>query len=891
MKLTPEEIARFEAAEAAGQTTARPEATQEEIDRFNASGPSALDYVQDVGLAAPEAGVNIMDTTLQGMANLPFINTITRSIEGAADVARGKPVGDAVLGAAFPTQPNALAKTVQAGTGRARDVLEGARAIPEGQSPALDATRTGVRVALEAAAGGGPRVLPMSVAAGLGGGGASYLSDGSPVMEGLGSIGGALLGGNPRGLAQGAADVGRAVGRKARDFGGLFRKGWNTITGKGDDFAYLDTASWDRLKKATEDVIINAYDPSKTDLTPQEFQEDLIKRLEEALARGERGTVGQLTGDPGILSFEQGLKANAADSDGLRELARQFDAVNAELAGIPMGELDTIAPTGDATALPRTARGVADERAGATLARGEEAAGAAEAAGEQGMTQVGGIRNAAGEGITRKALQEAAPPGVEITETGRAGFRQLDDSVQKAYNDAWGKAVDAEPYEIGGRFQSYTQYIEGLPQQLDRALKQVDLDIEKMSLAGGADVRKLDERIGKEVRRLVTSSDPAAKALAQELKQARDYMRQGLPPGVRDKLASVDAIYPSYLVAQEAFRSAPLNAENIGGKELQRGVKKFGGGNRQIARGEGPMQDVGAEGVEQDYFLTEAQKTAKRELTAAKARAKKLRSEAKTGRKRTLKEAETARKRALKEAERDAQYTRTKDVTGRVGQFEPRPEEVNEAVRELYKQGRTTSRGERMSPKAAIRKLVDDVGQTPEGREDLRRAFAAEMVNTTGKDGRLTKTGYETFKRRRKELEDAGVFTPEELDRLGERFAQGQKAFLHEEVRNIPDMPTRVRRISEALASFGGAKVGAAAMPGISLVGAALGSRTGKELLESLTDKQSRDLAYQLTLKPERFVNEYNKLAEALKTKRGVREAWRNFVAKAATVSAAEQED
>ena len=52
-----------------------------------------------------------------------------------------------------------------------------------------------------------------------------------------------------------------------------------------------------------------------------------------------------------------------------------------------------------------------------------------------------------------------------------------------------------------------------------------------------------------------------------------------------------------------------------------------------------------------------------------------------------------------------------------------------------------------------------------------------------------------------------------------------------------------------------------ALMPGVSLVGAAIGSKTAKDAFNAYTKKQINDLAYQMTVDPKKFMEIYEEMA------------------------------
>jgi hypothetical protein len=219
------------------------------------------------------------------------------------------------------------------------------------------------------------------------------------------------------------------------------------------------------------------------------------------------------------------------------------------------------------------------------------------------------------------------------------------------------------------------------------------------------------------------------------------------------------------------------------------------------------------------------------------------------------------------------------------GQFgKERFYEVDDAVRQIYK---GSSAQGAPAPHTALKELIE-MSDDPAHRENLRKAFAQEMRNTVTKNGSLDPDAYKTFKARRPVLEQSGLFTPDELDKIQNRFSEAKKLGLHQNARKLPELKERDQAMLEATAAFLGAKAGARAFPGISLVGAQMGSKRARKLLDSFTNQDVRELAYQMTMEPEKFFDIKRKL------KAGDLEMdkfWRQMALRAGIVLGAEQQD
>jgi hypothetical protein len=158
-----------------------------------------------------------------------------------------------------------------------------------------------------------------------------------------------------------------------------------------------------------------------------------------------------------------------------------------------------------------------------------------------------------------------------------------------------------------------------------------------------------------------------------------------------------------------------------------------------------------------------------------------------------------------------------------------------------------------------LRKMLKGVGDNPQARDDIRRAFAEEFSNTITKDGRLSKSGYDTFKQKRSAYEDSGLFTTKELDNIEKSLVEGQKLFMGDDVIRLKALPPEKRRVSEAVAAIAGAKVGAYTF-GSPLIGAAMGRKFAVEQLNKMSSEKARKLAFELSTNPDKYVKWIDKL-------------------------------
>ena len=149
-------------------------------------------------------------------------------------------------------------------------------------------------------------------------------------------------------------------------------------------------------------------------------------------------------------------------------------------------------------------------------------------------------------------LNKVAPAGSKITEIGSAGFKQLKDSVNNAYSNAW-KMVDEVPQKAAQDMQeTIINNIDDFSVTDSRALNRVFNDIDRLSNTGTGDqLKALDNTIRKSIKSAEKGSE-----LQNLLKDVRVTLREGLPTDAQDALKAIDSKYPAYLTVKKAAAKA-----------------------------------------------------------------------------------------------------------------------------------------------------------------------------------------------------------------------------------------------------------------------------------------------------------------------------------------------
>ncbi len=186
-----------------------------------------------------------------------------------------------------------------------------------------------------------------------------------------------------------------------------------------------------------------------------------------------------------------------------------------------------------------------------------------------------------------------------------------------------------------------------------------------------------------------------------------------------------------------------------------------------------------------------------------------------------------------------------------VGQNE---EDIIKAAHRSLKSGDKKNRVENITA------LVNSTAGDPEALKRLQKTFMRDLTNSVDKNGKLTKEGMDYFKANKDVLEESGMFTADQLQKLDDRLANSQKIFLHEDAGRLAKLDPQTSRVAEAVVSILGASAGSAIMSGNKLVGASIGRRTGMGWLKYLTSDKIDDIMYDLTFHPEKIADAVEKI-------------------------------
>lgn len=191
-------------------------------------------------------------------------------------------------------------------------------------------------------------------------------------------------------------------------------------------------------------------------------------------------------------------------------------------------------------------------------------------------------------------LNEVAPQGATIKETGQAGLKELKSSFDTAYTNAWKGADNISNTGRVNFVNTAVNAAESLADADTAILKTVMGNFKKLSADPSAKkIKELDNQLRKQIQR--AGNDKYQ--LRDALKDMRVSMREGLPNNTLTKLKETDRQYAKYLVTRKA---AVKGAEEYGQftpKQLLQSAKTVGGEAR-TAIGEAPLQQLATEGTE-----------------------------------------------------------------------------------------------------------------------------------------------------------------------------------------------------------------------------------------------------------------------------------------------------
>jgi hypothetical protein len=701
--------------------------------------------------------------------------------------------------------------------------------IPRGESDAIDMARDATRYGTEFLLSGGTSVLKHG-AKGLAGtmaGAAAGGQVGDETGAALGSIAGGfapLVEQFARRSWQTTKDVGRDVGKIAN---GIFN----------GDPSTLANASKADLRDAVVVLYNNAYPSTDIPLTP-EYVDSIVDTVKKNIDAGQTGTLGQLSGDRGIIQYERDL-LNTTNKTTERSYIPQHEQIQKDISQQGTAPVEEIAPTGiaeEAGVLPKArTQAEADrireqgmEGAETVLAQARQAADEIPKPAESMLSQAQQAQEESLNALNIRNLQAATPEGYVIDKAGLEGFEQVKAAVKEQYDTAWANA-EAIPADLAADLSGRLERVQKLVSQDNAYLfNNIKEDIDRLvEVPSPIGMSELDRSIGK----LLNKSDITDTARTV-LRNIRGELRKRLDPDAAALLAKADANYPRFLTMQNAVNKSNLQDYRPSSQEIGTASRNVGGGDptRQ------PMRPEIAETQRIETLGQEAVDVAQEDLKAAqKSQADILRAG----------EAEATSVENIAEA-------RAKQVeaspAAKFGQYES----AEKAASQVFKS---------KTPTADLKQIVDTVKDDPQAVENLRRAFAKEFRNSIDNKGLLSREGYNTFKQRRQAYEESGLFTAEELDRIDSGMAEAQKLFVYDDTGKLAKLAPEERGLLDATAALAGAKIGAALM-GSPLIGASIGRRTATRLLDRFGREQIDRLAQEMTLNPDKFVSIVKKLEQ-----------------------------
>ena len=641
---------------------------------------------------------------------------------------------------------------------------------------------------------------------------------GGDLGEAAGVISGALAG-DPKALAKMMFSL---VNPKA--YGRTVGKVTDSILGKGIN---LETASPAKINDGINAYVRQAY-PGLPEEEIAEYVAQLVPRVQAQLKKGKQGTVGQLTEDAGLLEFE----AKMTDPQGAG-VTRENQA---SLARINAGIAD------EANAPMRSVEGVtvdaADAPAGLVRTRAAQA-------------------DAAQTGVDEAAAPFANAPTTPMASTKlKATMQGKADESKKAMQDAWAAmpegAVDAKDIQGG-----LGTFYDSLGPNGSKMFKQAFGDVTGLidALEGPVsvdDVSDILSMFSSKINSIASGQSTGIALKPKRIQAFKDAIFESLDRGTA---GASDARQEAAAASRKFFTE--FGDDSRVGKALKNfadeefGSKYLAGGDAGVARGRELVElggDDAARNVD-EFISADLANKVDGAGTLKDSSVNKYRDQL------------TPETRARVDALRGANQTRDEAVTAAtdiekstVGKFAQGVGDEEVILDRARKVMNTTGPNRTKE----LKTLIDSTAGDPKARDNMRRAFMDDFVNSVSDDKGLTQKSLDQFKKRRKVYENAGLFSKEELDRVQDGLEEGQKLFLHQGDK-IAALPPESRRLMETVSAIAGAKAGATLF-GSPLIGASIGKKAAKATVEQMTSKQARQLAFELATNPQKFVEQTNKL-------------------------------
>ena len=695
------------------------------------------------------------------------------------------------------------------------------RSTQQGQNPYVDAALTGTEFGASAAVPFGNM------------GKASVLTN---TLKEMGIFGGGAAGGS---LLTEDNDLGALAGGLTASTRGLWVPQMLKKAGTGLANIFGKGAA---PVQQSESIILQYADDAPT----------AMRRLNEATARGEKGTLGQLSGDRGILALE---KAQAAQS---KPLATTMDDINTQIADDAMNVLDDIPAAGsDSQALKeagtervqgvlKQARAQAEKQVARNAAatsdevqRIKEATGVeALETGQRLSKSIDKMRAGAKAEQTAynvERLNEAAPAGVTVTETGPAGVMQLKSGYDAGYDAAWGAFKQVPKRTMTELNKILLKADEVNAPKIQRFIEEID-DLGQYPSPEQA--RAVDQRIRNAIES--AASGKIETDLMQLLKETRKALRNTLPKAAREQMQALDSGYAQYLTVRNAASKADPDGLMEAEQVWQSGKKI--GGEFEAATQTGPLMQS------TKPYLGRAEELGGRIQQSEKATDEIVRGIKESGAEKIA--AETKQSSVLQKSIQKTADARAK----KAGQtLTAELMETEQPVRVIEKA--LTGK----MPMAKMRELAKTARSGgPRAVEGLRRGVVDYFTKGISKEnGMLKPNAAKQFDEIADSLTD--VFSPQEIERMRKASQEANKIYASAGVRPA-DIPEAAEGIPFLMATVLGVNVGSkvASNP---LMGAAFGKRFVTKYGKTIPNKRIKDTLNDMLVNPQKYAKELEELA------------------------------
>ena len=558
------------------------------------------------------------------------------------------------------------------------------------------------------------------------------------------------------------------------------------------------TASDNEIRQGLQEVLRNVYaeDPDAA-ITKVD---DLFKRVKQSVADGKKGTLGQLSGDAGILNFEKSYAKEFRQPD--------IDTINMQLSKDATTPIDELAPEGVTQRAADIPQKITAER----------------------VTE-------AGEAVEPFKRQKST---VDVSTGLHKATAQIRDESFAAVKKKWDK-IGNPTTDAGVVIEYVDDYFKTLNPNLSRTLKKEfgEAYTNIKGLKGDVDFKTISGIISRISKDSVNMSGEAK----QHIDAVQDALYDalgGTAEGARKKAALAYKDHMQKFGSRSQIGKALDKPEGEFGANVVTGGDKGASKRAELLRTTGGVEDVAKRS---DDFLRAEFNT---KYVDADGKVKQSGVDAFTRRYgEQLSPKLTAELKKVRET-----GAIDKSLTAELG--------ATDDILSTAKSAMTHKKGVNRVDK--LTELLADVDQsTPQAREDIRRMFADDMHNTVTKDGKLSQDGLTKFKRNRDVYEKSGLYTKKELDTIEEGMVEGQKMYMHEDAKILGKLPAEEKKVAEVLAALGGAKIGAMAF-GSPLIGAALGRRFAVTSLRKMGTEKINKITFELMMNPQKFVDEVARL-------------------------------